>query len=89
MSKWEYTVKLGDVWKNPAMTFEERRDEIVRRLKTSHWYQDVLEDGALETVVSDLAVAEDSAEWDEAWLELYALADWDRAWIDISRAAYT
>jgi cell fate (sporulation/competence/biofilm development) regulator YmcA (YheA/YmcA/DUF963 family) len=79
MPQWDYTIRLADVWKNPEMTFEQRRDVIVQRLRNSRWYKQ--SEMGLDEVVNDIEAATTVDEFDEAWAELYDAADWDRAWI--------
>lgn len=40
MSKWLLSIDLGDVFHNGEMTFQERRDSIVARLRESAWFRD-------------------------------------------------
>ena len=81
-ARWLETVRLGDVWRNESMTFEQRRDEIVRRVKASNWYRSTDSSVELPDVVDDLAHATDASRFDFAWRYLYDIADWDRVWID-------
>ncbi|WP_344010736.1 hypothetical protein [Nocardiopsis exhalans] len=77
---WERHIDLRGVFHNDSLTFEERRDAIVKRLKVSPWYQqaDVAEfDGVYDTI-HELAHAEDPEEFDGWWDELYDHADTDR-----------
>lgn len=82
MPHWEYKIRLGDVWKNDELTFEQQRDAIVVRFRRSRWY---LMSGAhsdLHELIDELAEAEDAEDFDEAWVQIYNLADEDRAWIE-------
>lgn len=79
---WLATIRLGDVWKNPELSFEERRDAIVSRIKSSNWYGEG-DDLTLADIVDGLSEAEDADDFDDAWDALYDLADEDRVWIDL------
>lgn len=77
---WAHHLDVSDVFHNERLTFEERRDAIVKRLKASPWYTraDKAEfDGVYDTV-HELAHAEDQTEFNGWWDELYDLADVDR-----------
>lgn len=79
---WAFTVKLGDVFHDDSKSFIERRDEIVRRLRTSRWLYGRDEPDSAMEALEGLAGAEDAKEFD-GWLdELYDCADWERCWID-------
>ncbi|WP_329521081.1 hypothetical protein [Spirillospora sp. NBC_01491] len=82
---WDRKINLADVFHNEAMTFEQRRDAIVRTLRASRWVKEHSEQdafGGLVEVVDNLAAAEDIGEFD-GWLdELYDHADNDRVWIN-------
>jgi hypothetical protein len=82
MSEWRYTVKLGDVWRSDAMTFEQRRDAIVERLRSSGWASRSANRSELLDIIDDLEHSVDAENFDYAWGALYDLADYDRAWID-------
>jgi hypothetical protein len=79
---WTLTIRLGDVWKDPERDFEQRRDEIVRRIKDSRWFR-ADTTGELADVVDDLASAPEPWRFDIAWNHLYDLADDARVWVDI------
>lgn len=81
---WTYTINIADVWKNPEMTFEERRDAIVRRLRASRWLRDRGEYSDIHDAVEELADVGSAAKFDEVWSYIYDEADADRAWIAIS-----
>ncbi|MFD6400753.1 hypothetical protein [Nocardia sp. NPDC060249] len=81
---WAEKIDLSDVFRDPAMTFIERRDAIVARLKQSRWFKDADPhefDGVHDIVDEHLAEAENTDEWDAWWDELYDLADYARVWI--------
>jgi hypothetical protein len=78
---WERTVNLREVFHNEEMTFEQRRDAIVRILRASPWLAGRGEFDALVEIVDLLADACDAEEFDGWWSELYDHADYDRVWI--------
>lgn len=82
MPHWEYRIRLGDVWKNDELTFEQQRNAIVKRFKGSRWYRTTGDGSDLHDLVEELADAEDVDDYDEAWKYIYDLADQDRAWIE-------
>jgi hypothetical protein len=85
MAVWLTHIHLGDVFHNEEMTFEQRRDVIVQRLRASPWLVDT-SDSYLENVVKELGDA-DTVEWfDTVWDILYDCADRDRVWIDTMKS---
>lgn len=84
VNEWTYQVDLTPVFHNEDMTFEERRDEIVRRVRRNIWFRKYeMEDGIseLEVAVEELATSEDAEEFAWAWDVVYDIADDDRCWI--------
>ena len=81
LPSWANHVNLRDVFNDESLSFEERRDEIVRRLRASSWLRgrDEFEDPM--EIIEWLAVAEDAEEFDELWDDLYDHADRERCWI--------
>ena len=79
---WNRKIKLGDVFHNEDMTFEQRRDSIVSRVRASCWLIGRDEFDDLVLLVEDLATAEDAREFDEMWDAIYDIADYDRVWIE-------
>ncbi|MFC4373311.1 hypothetical protein ACFO5K_04280 [Nocardia halotolerans] len=81
---WDEKVDLSATFHNPDMTFIERRDAIVARLKRTRWFKTADQhefDGVHDIIAEHLAHAEDTEEWDGWWDELYDLADYARVWI--------
>lgn len=75
---WDEVVRLGDVWRDEDLSFEERRDAIVARLRTTRWFaqSDPDEfDGVHEIIAYHLAEAEDADEFNGWWDDLYDHAD--------------
>lgn len=84
---WEYRVHLGHVFHDEALTFEQRRDEIVRVLTRSRWVRDAGEGSVLAQLVEELGDTPDPAEFDEVWDAIYDEANVDRAWIETTARA--
>lgn len=82
---WVSTIRIGDVWKNETLTFTERRDAIVARIKATLWYRNADEFSQLHEIVENLAEAADGDEWDGWWDDFYDEADYARVWIDRTR----
>lgn len=78
---WEHRINLSGVFHNDAMSFEEKRDAIVRALRNSTWLKGKDEFDSAVEAVDGLAGAEDTEEFDGWWDELYDYADFDRVWI--------
>ncbi len=83
MPHWNEKIQLADVWKNDDLGFTVQRDEIVKRVKASHWYQNRDSAGCDERgeAVDNLAEAENFDEFNNWWNELYDYFDADRVWI--------
>lgn len=83
MPVWRYTVDLSEVFHDERLTFEQRRDEIVRIIRESEWFAEKVHDQheTLPLLVADLADASDIGLFDEVWNDVYDWADIDRAWI--------
>ena len=80
MPVWHEKIMLGDLFHNEDMSFEQRRDEIVRRLRASRWHDG--EDYEVESIIEELAETEDEDAFDAVWDLVYDFADEDRVWID-------
>lgn len=82
MPYWGDTIDLADIFHNEDMPFEEKRDEIVKRIKDSKWlsytdwYYELLD------VVKELEVSPTIEDFDFHWQTVYDYADIDRVWID-------
>ncbi len=78
---WDRRINVADIWRNEALTFEQRRDAIVARLRTSAWLAGRNASDPLVEAVDGLAAADDVDEFDGWWDEVYDHADYDRVWI--------
>ena len=95
MTNWKYTIKLEDLWgKGDEMSFEEQRDAIVARIKSSVPYKRAVRlvandsdgdnywDHEMFTIdVDDLAASRDEHEFDMLWQGIYDYADKYKIWI--------
>ena len=79
---WDRRINFADVFHNDAMTFTERRDTIVRRLRASRWLEGRDELDELVRLVDELADTQDGDEFDGPWDGIYDHADYDRVWIN-------
>lgn len=86
MARWAYRLYLGDVFHDESRSFEERRDEMVRRIRASRFFPLT----GIADVADELADTEDEDDWDGPWSTFYDLADHHRIWVvtwEESRAA--
>jgi hypothetical protein len=82
MAVWHLTLDLKGIWRDESLTFGEKRDKVVARIKTSGWraltpYPDHFDD-----LVAELEESLNSIEFEYAFDELYDLADSDRVRIE-------
>lgn len=85
MPHWNETIHLGDVFHNDDLTFEQKRDVIVQRIRASRWFRNAGEDSFLAQLVDELGSAESANEFDAPWSLIYDAADIDRTWIETVR----
>lgn len=78
---WKTTVRLQDVFHDTNLSFEARRDAIVKRIRFSNWDFHSEDWDAVEEVLDNLAVATDVQQFDAWWTDIYEYADRDRVWI--------
>lgn len=76
---WDRRIDLSDVFHNEEMTFEQRRNAIVARLRASAWLKGRAD--GLTDLVDELADTADGDEFDGPWDEIYDYADVERVWI--------
>lgn len=82
MADWKYTIKLGDVFHNENMTFIERRDAIVHRIRISPWFKKLDEFDDAVGAVEELSDSENLEDFDIVWAALYEIFNADLVWID-------
>lgn len=87
---WQHKVNVAAFFRNDDLTFEQRRDGVVKLLK--EWREahlDLDPDGDLDLLVDELAEVDDHDSFDCVWDAIYDWADVDkRLWIDtMSRQA--
>ena len=78
---WAHKLNLADVFRNDDLSFEQKRDAIVRRIRATTWFKGYDESDDLPQFVEELAGAADAAEFDGPWDCIYDIADADRVWI--------
>jgi hypothetical protein len=78
---WEHRVNLADVFHNDDLTFIEKRDVIVARIRASAWFKSYGEYDDLPQFVEELADTEDVDAFDGVWDCIYDITDADRVWI--------
>lgn len=81
LPSWNKKINLAGVFHNNEMTFGQRRDAIVARLRESPWLTSCSEDDELIQYVDELAHAQDAGDFNAAWDAIYDCADYDRVWI--------
>jgi hypothetical protein len=82
MANWKLTVVFADFWRNEEMTFEQKRDLAVKRIKGSRWINITDQPEWLEEITEGLEASWDTSSFDFAMIDLYDLADEDLVWID-------
>lgn len=75
---WAHHLDVSDVFHNDTLTFEQRRDRIVARLRASVWHRD---SETVQELTDELADSENGDEFDGPWDGLYDEADYNRVWI--------
>lgn len=78
---WDRKIRLADVFHNDALTFEQQRDAIVKRIRSSGWLDGKDEFDDLVMAVEELAETDDVKRFDSVWSQIYDHADYDRVWI--------
>jgi hypothetical protein len=79
MPTWKYTLNLADIWRDESLTFEQLRDETIRRIMGSRFYTD--EDLELYEIVDELADTDTRDYFDQVWHAFYDWADAERVWV--------
>ena len=75
---WDSQINLGDLFHNDDLTFEQRRDGIVARVRATRWARDSY---TVTELLDELGDTTDVDEFDEVWNLIYDEADYDRVWI--------
>jgi uncharacterized protein YozE (UPF0346 family) len=82
MTVWQQTIRLGDVFHDESLTFDQRRDQIVERLRQSRWFKHRDAFDMLADLIEELAGTENESDFDEVWNSIYDEADADKVWIE-------
>lgn len=81
MPSWAMSIHLSDIWKSEELSFPERRDGVVDRIRKSGWETITNHPLYLTGTVNILAECDDVVEFDHYWNNIYDIADEDRVWI--------
>ena len=79
MAEWKNQLDIADVWRDPDLSWQDQRDEIISRIRKAPWFDDF--DFQLLDAVDGLSGAEDVQEFDGYWEDFYDWADANRVWI--------
>ena len=79
---WDRKLRLADVFHNDDLTFEQKRDAIVARIRATRWFKGYGEYDDLPQFVEELADTQSPREFDGPWSCIYDIADYDRVWIE-------
>lgn len=80
MAIWKHTLKLRDVFHDETLTYEERRDEIIKRIKRSTFWDP--ESWTLADIVNELSECDSEWEFNDEWDRFYDHADEKRIWVE-------
>lgn len=78
-------IELGDIFENEDLSFPERRDSIVTRIREDQFVLNHDDKDELLGLVDELQEAVDSEDFDQVWDEIYDWADVNLVWIDTVR----
>jgi hypothetical protein len=78
---WAGRVNLADVLRNDDLSFTEKRDAVVRRIRATTWFKAKDEYDDLPQYVEELSETSDIHEFDQVFDAIYDEADADRIWI--------
>jgi hypothetical protein len=81
MAAWRHTLELADIFHDDDLSFEQRRDEIVRRIKAAPFYDSGRCDFDLVDLVDQLEHAEEIEHFDDYWSDFYDYCDVNRIWV--------
>lgn len=79
MSRWRKTVNVSDIFHNEDLTFEQRRDGIVRQFR--RFWPEGCDDFDIDMLLEELADAENADDFDMTWDMIYGWADDNRVWV--------
>lgn len=79
INKWFHKLDLTDVFHNDDLTFEQKRNEIAHRIRTSRFF--AADELYLTEIYQRIEDAEDTDEFDDVWEEFYDYADRERIWV--------
>lgn len=80
MPVWHHTLKLADIFHSEVHSFTDKRDIIVKRIRTAPFYSE--DDWTLPGIVDELADTQDTEDFDWVWGDFYDWADVNRVWVE-------
>lgn len=81
---WRCKLRIADLWTNDDLSFTEKRDGIVARIRRLPMYDP--EGGDQEElwwIIDELCDAGNADEFDSVWDAFYDWADTERVWVEI------
>ena len=78
---WAHKINLRGVFHNDELTFEQKRDTTVRRIRATTWFKDYGEYDELPQLVEELSETESVHDFDVVFDCIYDIADADHVWI--------
>lgn len=86
MARWDYTLHLKDIFHNEDMTFEQRRDAIVRRIRLGKFFPDPIQSpyeyDDFDEIVCLLQEASTEHIFNYEWDSFYDWCDDNRVWVE-------
>jgi hypothetical protein len=79
---WDRKLSFRGLFHNDSLTFEQSRDAIVARLRSSAWLTGRDEFDELVCAVEELSEAPSVSDFDQVWDLIYDIADDERVWIE-------
>ncbi len=80
-AQWRYTLHLEDTFYNDALSYEEARNIIVDRIRSSKFYDAT--DEKLMDVIDGLSEADNVTMFDYYWDDFYDWCDEERVWVKL------
>ena len=79
---WAHTIRLGHLFHDDELTFEQKRDGLIRLVKASSWFKSQGAASELHEAIEELADTENGDDFDVVMSAVYDMADYDRVWIN-------
>lgn len=78
MTTWAHKLDVSDVFHDPALSITDKRDAIVRRVRSCRWAKG---DDDLDSIVDEMAGVESVEDFDCVWSAFYDWCDGERVWV--------